>query len=146
MTSYGPAHRAEGNPGLLHYGIHAVEAMYTLMGPGCEALSAIHKPEADVVTARWKDGRLAHVRGLRAGARSYGLLIHCAAGMFHVPISSRYAYRNLCREMVRFFETKTSPVPIEVTEELICFCSTAIESERRQGEWLELSESLKTDG
>ncbi len=140
VTSYGPAHRAEGNPGLLHYGIHAVEVMYALMGRGCESLSAVHRPEADVVTACWTDGRLVHIRGLRSGARSYGLLIHCQAGMIHLPISARFAYRNLCREIVRYFETGISPVPIAETGELIGFCLTALQSERQQGSWLKLLE------
>src|SRR4029079_6053891 len=33
--TYGPAPLQERNPGLYHYGIHPVEVLYTLMGPGC---------------------------------------------------------------------------------------------------------------
>lgn len=143
VISYGPAHRAEGNPGLLHYGIHAVEVMYALMGPGCEMLSALHEPEADAVTAQWGDGRIAHVRGIRAGARSYGLLIHCEAGMIPVPISARFAYRNLCREIVKFFETQTPAVPMDVTLELIAFCLSALKSEQNHGAWVDVGETMK---
>lgn len=145
VVSYGPAHRAEGNPGLLHYGIHAVEAMYAVMGPGCDSLSALHHTDADAVTARWKDGRFAHIRGVRSGARSYGLLIHCEAGMIPVPISARYAYRNLCREIVTFIETKTPAVPIDVTLELISFCHSALNSEQQNGAWLDVWDAMIMD-
>src|SRR5262245_34237647 len=56
--AYGPAAMHERNPGLYHYGIHAVEILYTLMGPGCERVSCTHEPDVDLVTGRWKDGRV----------------------------------------------------------------------------------------
>ncbi|MDA0831663.1 MAG: Gfo/Idh/MocA family oxidoreductase [Planctomycetota bacterium] len=143
VISYGPAHRAEGNPGLLHYGIHAIEVVYALIGPGCEIVSALHQPEADVVTARWNDGRFAHIRGLRSGAKSYGLLIHSEAGMIPLPISARFAYRNLCREIVTFFETKRPAVPIDETLELITFCLSALNSEQQAGKWIDVRDAMK---
>lgn len=143
VISYGPAHRVEGNPGLLHYGIHAIEVLYAIMGPGCQILSALHQPEADVVTARWNDGRLAHIRGLRSVAKSYGLLIHCEAGMIPLPISARFAYRNLCREIVTFFETKRPTVPSDETLELMAFCLSALKSEQNEGAWVDVWDAMK---
>jgi hypothetical protein len=40
------------------YGIHAVEMLYTLFGAGCQEVSRISSPNEDVITARWKDGKL----------------------------------------------------------------------------------------
>ena len=37
--AYGPAPLRERNPGLYHYGIHAVELLCTLMGPGCRRVT-----------------------------------------------------------------------------------------------------------
>src|SRR5262249_43204951 len=65
--AYGPASEHERNPGLFHYGIHAVEILYTLMGPGCDRVSCVYEKGAEVTTGHWKDGRLASVRGIRAG-------------------------------------------------------------------------------
>ena len=42
------------------------------MGPGCERVTCIHEKDVDVVTGRWKDGRLGTLRGTRAGSHSYG--------------------------------------------------------------------------
>ena len=39
VAVHGPASLHERNPGLFHYGIHAVEILYTLMGTGCERVT-----------------------------------------------------------------------------------------------------------
>src|SRR5437868_4048381 len=38
-VAYSPASLHDLNPGLYHYGIHAVEMLYTLMGPGCRRVT-----------------------------------------------------------------------------------------------------------
>lgn len=50
VVAYGPAHRAPGNPGLFHYGIHAVSILYSLMGPGCESVAFVGNDGADLVS------------------------------------------------------------------------------------------------
>ncbi|HEV3261143.1 MAG TPA: Gfo/Idh/MocA family oxidoreductase, partial [Gemmataceae bacterium] len=78
--AYGPASLHERNPGLYHYGIHAVEILYTLMGPGCQRVTCTHEKDVDVVTGQWKDGRVASVRGIRAGKSDYGCLAFTEQG------------------------------------------------------------------
>jgi hypothetical protein len=41
------------------YGIHAVEALYTLLGPGAEEVTMVSTPDSDQVTAKWKAARSA---------------------------------------------------------------------------------------
>lgn len=132
-TVWGPAKRHPGNPGLFHYGIHAVETLFTLMGPGCERVSASWSEGAEVVTGHWSDGRLGTIRGIREGCTSYGATAYCDTGVFTMPVSSRYAYRNLCREIVKAFETGRPPVPIETSLEIVRFIVAALESEHRDG-------------
>src|SRR4029450_6798371 len=62
----------ERNAGLYHYGIHPVEVLYTLRGPGSRRVTSIHEKGVDVVSGVWADGRVASLRGLRAGASGYG--------------------------------------------------------------------------
>ncbi len=104
-VSYGPAKRADGNPGLFHYGIHSTELLFCLMGPGCQRVSTGFTEGAEVVTGYWKDGRVATLRGNRQGSTAYGFLAFCENGVVNQPVSSRYAYRNLCRAIVETFES-----------------------------------------
>ncbi len=70
----------EGNPGLRHYGIHGVEMLYALMGPGCRAVRQVSTPGADIVTGLWPDGRLGVLRGIRAGESGFGFTAHYEKG------------------------------------------------------------------
>ena len=55
--SYGPAALEPHHTDLYWYGIHATEALYTVMGTGCTAVSRVHTAATDVVTGVWSDGR-----------------------------------------------------------------------------------------
>jgi predicted dehydrogenase len=139
LVSYGPAKRADGNPGLLHYGIHALEALYALMGAGCRQVWAAHVEGAHVITGRWHDGRLATLRGARNGATAYGLLAFCEHAVVRRHVSTQHAYRNLCREIVRSLEARAPLVPYPEVLEVTRFALGALESERRGGAPVELS-------
>jgi hypothetical protein len=138
---YGPAKRAEGNPGLFHYGIHAVEMLFALMGPGCETVATTYVEGAEVATGRWRDGRIATVRGNRAGSTAYGFVAFCERGVIPQPVSSRYAYRNLCCAIVESFQTGRPAVPHADTLEIVQFILASQESERRAGTPVSLSQS-----
>lgn len=131
VVCYGPAKRADGNPGLFHYGIHAVEMLFALMGPGCESVQTAFSEGAEVVSARWRDGRLATLRGNRQGSTTYGLTAFCERAIVPRLVSSRYAYRNLCRAIVESIETGQPAVPNGVTLEIVRFILASLESERR---------------
>lgn len=136
--SWGPAKRHPGNPGLFHYGIHAVEVLYSLMGTGCEEVSATWSEDAEVVTGRWSDGRLGTVRGIRRGCTGYGGAVFCEAGIVPVPACSQYAYRNLCRAMVETFTSGKPAVPHETSLEIVRFILAALASEHHGGRAMRL--------
>jgi hypothetical protein len=133
VLTYGPAKRAAGNPGLFHYGIHAVELLYTLMGTGVERVSAICCKGADIVTGFWSDGRVAGLRGNRAGSTAYGFTAFCEHAVIDQRVSSRYAYRNLCRSIVASMESQEPTIANDVTLEIVRFVLAALESERLNG-------------
>jgi virulence factor len=138
--TFGPAIRAEGNPGLLHYGINAAELLFTLMGPGWESVSCLHRPDVDLVAAKSSDGRLAAIRGSRSGSSAYGFTAFCETGVVHELVSTRFAYRNLCQAIARSFESNQPAVPLETTLQLIQFLLAAGDSERAGGEWISLDD------
>lgn len=131
--TYGPAWRATGNPGLFHYGIHSVELLFHLLGNGCETVSTTWSEGAEVVTGIWADGRIGTVRGNRTGATSYGFAAYCDRGVITETVSTRFAYRNLCREIVRTFESGNPSVPNESSLNVVQFVQASLESERSGG-------------
>jgi len=139
--TYGPAKRADGNPGLFHYGIHSVEVLFELLGTGCESVLTSYSDGAEVVTGRWSDGRFGTVRGTRAGATPYGFLAFCEKGILQRDVSTRFAYRNLCRKIIESFETKTPAISHESSLEVVQFVAASLESEQRGGELVRLDEA-----
>jgi hypothetical protein len=139
VFSYGPAPYFESksdvpsNPGLFHYGIHAVEILYAVMGPGCTRVHCHHEKNVDVVVGQWKDGRLATVRGIRAGASGYGFLAFSDEGIKHVTLGTRYIYRELCKQIVSFFQTKKPPIELTTTIEMMAFMELALKSAGNHG-------------
>jgi virulence factor len=135
--AYGPAPYNDRdptlNPGLYHYGIHAVEILYTLMGPGCERVTCLHENDVDVVTGQWKDGRLATVRGIRKGKGDYGCLAFTEAGVQAVPIGTAYIYRELLKQVVDMFRTNRPPLDVAVTVEIVAFIEAALKSAHNHG-------------
>ncbi|MCS6851696.1 MAG: Gfo/Idh/MocA family oxidoreductase [Gemmataceae bacterium] len=131
--TYGPASLHDGNPGLFHYGIHAVEMLYTLMGPGCLRLTCTHEQGADVTTGQWKDGRLATVRGLRSGKTPFGFVAFTDQGVHAVSVGTSFIYRELLKKIVEFFSTRKAPVDITVTVEIVAFIEAAWKSAQNHG-------------
>lgn len=132
-VAYGPAPLHDRNPGLFHYGIHAVEMLYTLLGPGCRQVTCAHERGADVVTGQWRDGRLGTVRGSRQGKGEYGFVAFTEHGTKAAAVSGRFIYRDLLKHVVAMFETKRPPVPVEVTVEIVAFIEAALASAANHG-------------
>src|SRR5262249_51542603 len=121
------------NPGLFHYGIHAVEILYTLMGPGCQRVTCTFEKGAEVATGQWKDGRVASVRGIRAGKADYGAVAFTEQGVQQVPVGTKFIYRELLKKIVEMFRTKKPPLDVAVTVEVVAFIEAALKSANNQG-------------
>lgn len=131
--AYGPAPLHVRNPGLYHYGIHAVEILYTLMGPGCDRVTCVHEEGVDVVTGHWRDGRVATVRGIRAGKADYGAVAFTEQGVKALAISTKYTYRELVKKIVEMFQSKKSPLDPQVTVEIVAFIEAVLKSGLNHG-------------
>jgi hypothetical protein len=128
-----PGSTNERNPGLFNYGVHGVEPLYALMGTGCEVVSCFGTEGADVATGRWRDGRVAAVRALRAGRTGFGLTAFRERAIESVPISTEFIYRELLRRIVTTFETGKPPIRIEESLEIVAFMEAALQSSRQGG-------------
>ncbi|HEX4945261.1 MAG TPA: gfo/Idh/MocA family oxidoreductase, partial [Blastocatellia bacterium] len=129
--AFSPSPTEPHHPDLFWYGIHGVETLYTLMGPGCESVTRTYTNGADVVTGRWKDGRIGTFRGIRDGKQGYGAIAFGSkAVLMKEPKTS---YRELVVEIVKFFQTGVPPIPPEETLEIMAFMEAADVSKKKNG-------------
>ena len=136
---HGPAPTEPHHPDLMWYGIHAVEMLFTLMGPGCESVSRTSTEGEDVVTGKWKDGRLGVMRGFRNGLDNYGITLFGEESILHSGPRPE-TYRPLLVEIAKFFRTRVPPVQPEETLEIFAFMEAADLSKARGGAAVPLSE------
>jgi virulence factor len=138
VFTYGPAPTHPRNPGLFHYGIHPVEMLFTLMGPGCKRLTDLSEPGGEVVTGEWSDGRVASVRGIRKGRADYGFTIFGEKAVATQGVSTKYIYRELLQQIVKMFETRELPIEPRETLEIVAFIEAARTSADQGGSAVEL--------
>ena len=131
VLSYGPMQIEPNHPDLFFYGIHAVEGLYTVLGPGCVSLQRTHTADTDVVTGVWPDGRVGTVHGIRNAKAPFGMIVFGADGP--VREDADMSYVPMLQDVLTFFRTGVSPVPLETTLEIIAFMEAAEESKRRGG-------------
>lgn len=139
-VTFGPAKRADGNPGLFHYGIHSVELLQQLMGLGCESVRTTFTDGAEVVTGQWADGRLGTVRGNRVGSTAYGYVAFGDRGVLPQLVSTRYSYRNLLRAFVQSLDSGQPAVSPSFSVEVVRFILAALRSEQSAGRSVRLDE------
>jgi predicted dehydrogenase len=129
--SYGPAALEPHHTDLYWYGIHASEALYTVMGTGCETVTRVHTAATDVVTGVWADGRTGVVYGFRDGKGVYRVTVFGTTAVRDQEDGHDYA--PMLKEVLAFFRTRQAPVPIAETIELMAFMEAADESKRQGG-------------
>ncbi len=116
---------------LFWYGIHGVEILITVMGPGCESVTRFFKDDMEVVVGQWSDGRIGTFRGTRAGKYDYGGTVFGENGNMVIPRTD--AYDEICVKISEFFTTKKSPVDEAETLEIYAFMQAADESKKKGG-------------
>lgn len=131
--AFSPAPSHPRNPGLFHYGIHGLETLYALMGPGCKSLTCTSTDGGEVATGLWEDGRIGVLRGIREGAGGYGFTAYCEKGIVSSTVNTAYIYRELLKQIVALFETGKSPLDIAVTVEIVAFIEAAMTSAKAGG-------------
>lgn len=142
--SYGPATIEPSHPDFFWYGIHATEALFTVMGTGVKSVTRTYTPDNDVITGTWDDGKVGVVYGIRNSKAGYKVT---AFGTKKIVEQSKGGnYTPMLREVVQFFRTKEAPVSMEETLEIYAFMEAADESKRRGGIPVSLQDVLKANG
>lgn len=142
--SVGPAELEPHHPDFFWYGIHCVEALYTVLGAGCTQVVRTHTPNTDLITGIWADGRVGTAQGNRKGFKGYGVTVVGTKGV--TTVGEKQNYHGLTVEIMKFFQTGISPVPPQTTLELLAFMEAGDESKRRGGAPVTIAEVLKKAG
>jgi len=116
------------------YAIHEAEMLFTVLGRGCQEVTRTATADADVVTCRWRDGRIGTMRALRPSAE-YGAVIFRKNAKGHDSEMKAVTAlpRALDEELVKFFQTGVPPVANEDTLELMAFLDAAQRSKDAGG-------------
>ena len=137
---YSPCSLEEHHPDLYWYGVHGVEMLFAIMGPGCESVRRTQTEGYEFVVGLWRGGRIGTYRGLRTGKSGYGGTIFGDKGM--AQIGKYGGYEPLVDEVIKFFKTGKVPVPAKETIEIFAFMSAADVSKARGGAEVSLAELI----
>ena len=142
--SYGPASSEPHHPSLFWYGIHATESLFTVMGPGCQSVTATENKNTIVVTGKWNNDRIGTLHGIRNGKTAFKVTAFGTKAIVEQKSGGNYA--PMLREIVKFFQTGKPPVSADITLEIYAFMEAADESIRRGGAPISLPEYLRENG
>jgi Oxidoreductase family, NAD-binding Rossmann fold len=133
----GPAELEKTHPDLYWYGVHGCEALYTVLGPGCETVTRGKTADGLIeVKGQWSGGRT----GIYRESKGYGGVAKTEKG--DQKIGESDGYRPLIVELVKFFRTQQPPIAAAETIELYVFMEAADESKRQGGATVKLADVL----
>lgn len=132
-----------GHDDLAWYGVHGVEILYAVMGPGCVSVTRVQTDKSEQVTGTWSGGRVGSFRGIREHTHQTGF----GAAIFGMKsirqISLPSDYDGLLVEIAKFCKMKKPPVSNDVTIEMFAFIAAADESKRQNGAPVSLESVIK---
>jgi predicted dehydrogenase len=140
-STYSPCSLEATHMDLAWYGIHGCEALFTLMGTGCQQVTRAHSDDFELVTGVWEGGRIGTFRGIRAGKAGYGGTAFGEKGI--AEAGGFDGYRPLVVAIADFFATGEPPVEPAETIELFAFMEAADESVRRGGSPVTIAEVME---
>ena len=138
--THSPASIEKTHPDLFWYGIHGVEALFTVMGTGCQSVQRTSEDGKIVVTGKWEGGRVGIFReGSGYGGKAVGEKGEGDVGSYD-------GYQPLVVEIIKFFRTGQPPVTSAETLEIYAFMEAADESKRKGGAEITLESVMKAAG
>lgn len=136
--TWSPCHLEPHHPDFFWYGVHGVESLFTVMGPGIETVKRGTTTNGLIeVVGKWKGGRT----GTYREGEGYGGLAEGETG--EMAVGNYDGYAPLVAEIVKFFQTGVAPVKPEETIEIFGFMEAADESKRRGGAEVKVADVLK---
>ena len=139
--TYGPCELEPHHPDLFWYGVHGVEALFAIMGTGCETVQRGTTPDGKIeVIGMWPGGR----KGIFREDKSFHGIAKGEKG--DAPAGSFDGYLPLVAQIMQFFQTGVAPVKPEETIEIFAFMEAADESKKAGGAPVRIRAVLERNG
>ena len=137
VETYGPCEIEKHHPDLFWYGVHGIEAIFTVLGPGCETVQRSSTADGKIeVIGTWKNG----AKGVYREDKKFHGLAKGEKG--EVSAGSFDGYVPLVVEIMKFFKTGIAPVSTEETIEIFAFMEAADESKAKEGAPVKIKDVL----
>jgi hypothetical protein len=134
-TAWGPAGGTPpGSEPFWFHGIHGVEILFTIMGPGCKSVAWV---APDKVVGVWKDGR----KGTFIVGKGYGATVE--GSLRSGDTGKDEGYGALMDQIAIFFKTGKPPVDAAETLEILAFMDAADESKRQAGASVKIEDVMR---
>ena len=140
IDAYGPGELNDGAPGLLHYGVHTIEMIDAIWGPGVKRVSAIETDDRHLVDLEYRDGRYARLRLERVGAYDFGATLSGKQATHSFKVDFGPVYTRLVQGMTGFFEGKAAPAELRDIVENVAVMLAGNASIEHDGAWVDVSE------
>ena len=127
------------------YGIHALEAIYPILGPGFISARNTGSTDRNVVHFMHESGADVVVVAIKDMYGSFGCLQLCGTAG-HVEVASGdsfHSFKTQLAEFIRFLRTGVRPFPFAETEELMKMVIAGIRSREAGGEQIFLQDICK---
>ncbi|MEZ4734391.1 MAG: Gfo/Idh/MocA family oxidoreductase [Caldilineaceae bacterium] len=139
----GPASGDCPNPRARHpffYGIHPVELLHTLLGPGAEAVTTRRTARCDVGLVHYPDGRQGVVNLLQKSPSLYHGVVYGEQDWAEINIRNwSHFYVETLNRIITMAETGTPPYPIAWAVEVMAILTALLRSAETGGERVQLS-------
>lgn len=140
VEAYGPGELNPAMEGLFHYGVHTIEMVDAIWGPGVRRVAAVESEDRHLVDLEYHDGRLARLRMERKGAYDFGATVHGEKGVQQFRVDFGPVYTRLVEAMAGFFAGGPAPVDLRdiVENVLVMEAGNASCKQGEGGQWVEI--------
>lgn len=135
IDAFGPSGHNPTMEGIYFYGVHVVEMIDQIWGPGVKRVSAVAMPERELFDLDYQDGRYARARLDRKAKYVFGATVHGEKDVKQFVVSGDL-YKPMVQGMVKFFEGGEPPVKLRDIVENIAVMSAANASIKKDGAWV----------
>ena len=124
------------------YAIHALEAIWPVLGPGFIGVRTESRPGSDIAYLTHRSGVQVNLAAIYDAVGSYGALhVFGPKGNLAVTCWDTYtAFRNQLCAFVEMLRTGERPYPLSETVELMAVIIADLRSREREGQWVKLEE------